>query len=94
MIRFLFGLLLGVVCAYVVLFYQRPPSFLAPITVGRLLDRDTIYVKDGGILQGWIREESEKDLLIETDRGTFRMPREQCLKVERDSWARYVRDAF
>jgi len=61
------------------------------VDAGRFLDMDIIYLKDGGLIKGWIVNERNNEILIETGKGTFTLPRSICKSIEKDVFLRFVR---
>ena len=64
------------------------------IDVGRLLDQDIVYLKDGSLVRGWVLDEGSDEILIETGKGTFTLPRSICKRIEKDVFLRFVRKAI
>jgi len=64
------------------------------VDLGRLLDQDIIYLKDGSLLRGWVVREGRDEILVETERGNFTLPRARCKSIEKDVFLRFVRKAI
>jgi len=89
--KFLLGLVLGIFVSAVLCFFLYP-DLRSRVQMGRMLDRDTIYLKDGSVLHGWIVEENETQIFVEVGKGYFTLPRSQCHNIRRNTFLRYVRE--
>lgn len=89
--KFLLGLVLGVFLTTGAFFLPyTDPHFR--IRVGRMLDEDIIYLKNGSIVRGWIIKESPKKILVEFDKGTFSLSISECESIKRNYLLKYVRE--
>lgn len=90
MLKFLIGCVIGAMLtltAYVLF----PIDPRLQIEVGRLLDRDTLYLNNGHIIEGWIVRENEQDLLVELETGNFSIRRSECNMIRKNTFLRYLR---
>ncbi len=61
------------------------------VDTGRMLDQDIIYLKDGTRMKCWVGYEGKDEILVETQEGTFTLPRSVCLHIEKDVFLKFVR---
>jgi hypothetical protein len=61
------------------------------VEVGRFLDEDRVYLKNGDSLKCWVVKESPKEIVIETKTGTFTVSRFSCKSIDKDIYLRYIR---
>jgi len=59
--------------------------------VGRFLDQDIIYLEKGGFIRGRVIKEVGQDIIIETGKGSFTLPRSSCKAIEKSVFLRYLR---
>ena len=89
--KFLVGLVLGLFLASCYYYFYHPDP-LFRLKVGRLLDRDTVYLEDGTIVHGWIVKSDENYIWIETESGYFDLPVSRCKIVRKNTLLRYIRE--
>ncbi len=87
--KFLLGFMIGVAIGGAVCFFLNPNPTLR-IEMGRLLDRDTICLKDNTVINGWIVEKNEKQLVVEMDNGYFTLPLSQCKSISQNTLLNYI----
>jgi len=88
--KFLLGLIVGFFLTLGLYFILATDTRLH-VDVGRLLDEDIIYLKDGGFIRGSVIDEGKEELLIETAKGNFTLPRSSCKDIAKNVLLRYVR---
>lgn len=59
--------------------------------VGHFLDQDVVHLKNGDFIRGWVIEEGSQDILIDTEKGSFTLPRSSCKSIDKNFLARYIR---
>jgi hypothetical protein len=91
--NFLLGLMIGL-CLASGLYFLRSSDTRLRIDIGRILDQDIVYLKDGSLVRGWVVKESESELLIETEKATFTLPASICKNIEKDVFLKFVRKAI
>jgi len=91
--KFILGLVIGVFLSFG-LYFMRSSDTRLHVDVGRFLDQDIVYLKDGGLIRGWVVDEGGNEILIETGKGTFTLPRSICRRVEKKVFLRFVRKAI
>jgi hypothetical protein len=89
--KFTFGLITGIILAAVLGFFFHPSPELR-IELGRLLDRDTIYLKNGKVVEGWVVKEDNNQIWVELGTGHFILHRAECKAIRKNSLLRYVRE--
>jgi hypothetical protein len=89
--KFLAGLIAGIFFSIVLYFFINPSHLLNTHT-GEMLDRDTLYLKDGSIMKGWIKGGDNISIIVETGKGFFTIPRAQCRLIQENTLLLYVRE--
>ena len=89
--KFLLGFVLGIFLTGCIIFtpYLNP---MFRIELKKMLDKDIIYMKDGGIVQGWITNETDNDIFLEIENGYFSLPRSKCKEIKRNFNLQYIRE--
>jgi len=90
MVKVILGFIVGIFFAAGVYFYSSKDVKLH-IDIGRILDEDVVYMKDGTTFNGWILEEGKDDILMEVQKSTFTIPRSSCASIKRNIFMRYLR---
>ncbi len=89
--KFLLGFAIGVFVMVVVYFAPYvDPRFR--VQLGRILDKDMIYLKDGSIMQGWIIVEDSGEIYIEIKEGYYYLPLNQCEQIKRNYLLQYIKE--
>lgn len=89
--KFLLGLIIGA-------FFTAGSYFLFSwdtklhTDVGKLLDMDTLCLKDGDVIDGWILYEDNENILVETEKGSFTLPRSTCISIKKNTFLQYIRE--
>ncbi|MBN3037944.1 MAG: hypothetical protein JW869_00840 [Candidatus Omnitrophica bacterium] len=87
--KFLLGLIVGIFLAsYIYLFLNIGPQF--HVTLGHLLDKDTLYLKDGSVLQGWIIKKDSRNIWFAQEKGYFTLPLSQCEIIQENALLQYI----
>ena len=89
--KFIAGFIVGIAFS-VALYFSFNPSKGVTVFTGRILDRDTIYLKDGSIVKGWIAKEDNRQIWIETKEGYFTIDRSECQNIQHNTLLLYVRE--
>ena len=89
--KFLAGLIAGTFLSITLYFFINPGNSIN-IHTGEMLDRDTLFLKDGSIIKGLIRNQDGDDILIESDNGLFTIPRSECHTIHENALLLYVRE--
>lgn len=89
--KFLLGFIIGMFFAGSLYFFLQPDATVR-LKVGRLLDRDTLYLKNGDVILGWIVQEEGDKILVEVEKGTFILNRSECKSIQRNTFLRYLRE--
>jgi len=89
--KFILGFITGIFLAAGIYFFLHQNRLLQ-IELGRLLDKDTIYLENGTIVKGWIVRESEREILVEVEKGYFTVPRSRCKEIRENALLRYTRE--
>lgn len=88
---FLLGLIVGIFLA-IIIYYTPGFDPKLRIRLGRLLDKDIIFLKNGNIVRGWIFKESDEEFLVELEKGYFRLPRSECETIEKNYLLQYMQE--
>jgi hypothetical protein len=91
--KFILGLIIGLVFS-AGFYFMRVADTKLHVDVGRMLDQDIIYLADGTRMKCWVAHEGERDILVETKEGTFTLPRSVCLRIEKNVFLKFVRNAI
>lgn len=89
--KVLLGFIIGIVAAVSAYLFLNPNP-MPRINLGRLLDKDTIYLANGQILDGWIADENENTILLEVEKGTVTLSRARCRSIQKNKLLQYIRD--
>ena len=85
--NFIIGLAVGAVLGFAAAFYSNA----SPLRMGRLLDQDIFYLKNGDVLRGWLLEKNGDSLLIETAGGSVSLDARDCRGIQENYLAKYVK---
>jgi len=88
--KLILGFILGIFFAAGIYFYSSKDAKLH-IDIGRILDEDVVYMKDGNTFNGWILEEGKDDILIQVEKSTFTIPKSSCAIIKKNIFMRYLR---
>ena len=91
--KFILGFGVGLALSFCI-YFVRFADVKLHIDVGRLLDQDIVYMKDGTLLRGWVVKEGAHEILIETEKGNFPLPRSRFKAIEKDVFLKFVRKAI
>jgi len=89
--KFLLGFALG--AFLMVIIYFAPyvdPRFR--VQLGRILDKDIIYLKNGQIIQGWIVIEDSREIYIEVEEGHYYIDVSQCKQIKKNYLLQYIKE--
>ncbi|MBI4707984.1 MAG: hypothetical protein HY761_08680 [Candidatus Omnitrophica bacterium] len=89
--KFLLGFIVGMFFTGSLYFFLQPDATVR-IKMGRLLDRDTLYLKNGDVILGWIVQEEGDKILVEVEKGTFILNRSECKSIQKNTFLRYLRE--
>ncbi|MFA6636470.1 MAG: hypothetical protein WCV56_05145 [Candidatus Omnitrophota bacterium] len=87
---FLIGVFTGIfvaVCLWLV--FLMPEANM--VDLGRLMDRDTIFMEDGTIIRGWVLQEDVNSVFIETKDSHMTIHPKSIRKIQRDVNKKYLR---
>ena len=88
--KVILGFIIGLLFAAGVYFYSSKDVKLH-IDIGRILDQDMVYMKDGSTFNGWILEEGKDDILMQVEKSTFTIPKSSCASIKKNIFMRYLR---
>jgi hypothetical protein len=88
--KLILGFIIGIFFAAGMYFYYSKDTKLR-IDIGRMLDQDVVYLKDGNTFNGWILQEGKDDILIQVEKSTFTVPKSSCVYIKKDILMRYLR---
>ncbi len=91
--KFILGFIVGLFFSFS-LYFIRFADMKLRVGVGRVLDQDIVYLKDGSFLRGWVVQEEGDEILVETGKGNFTLPRARCKSIEKDVFLKFVRKAI
>jgi len=91
--RFILGFAVGAFLTAGLYFFFSKDKWLHS-TVGRVFDKDVIFMKDGSIVYGRIQKEEDDVIFVETDEGVFTLPRWSCMGIEKNPFLKYLREAM
>ncbi|MBL7071593.1 MAG: hypothetical protein ISS26_05435 [Candidatus Omnitrophica bacterium] len=89
--KFLIGFIIGIF--FTVIIYFAPyvdPRFR--VNLGRVLDKDMIYLKNGSVIQGWIIIEDGEEIYVEIKEEYFSISLSQCEQIKRNYLLQYVKE--
>ena len=89
--KFFLGFVVGAFLTLSIFFtpYADPR---ARVRIGRMLDEDILYLKNGSVIRGWIVKESPKEILVEFENGSFALKPSECEEIKRNYLLKYVRE--
>lgn len=87
---FVLGFLTAAALLIMLCFLWHPAMLMAGL--GGLMDEDAIYLKSGGVVRGRIIDEQASSILVETAKGTYTLPIENCSLVRKNTLGRYFRE--
>ena len=90
MIKFIFGVVVGVFVAAGIYFFQKP-ALPHQYSVGRFLDEDIVYLNSGKIIRCLVVNEDINAILVETKDGSFSLPRSKCALIRKNAPMHYIR---
>ncbi|KPK97908.1 MAG: hypothetical protein AMJ95_06895 [Omnitrophica WOR_2 bacterium SM23_72] len=91
--KFILGFIVGLFLSFSI-YFIRSTDMKLRVDVGRLLDQDIVYLIDGSFVRGWVVREGKDEILVETEKGNFTLPRARCKSIEKDVFLRFVRKAI
>lgn len=91
--QFLLGLVAGA-CLLAGIYFFLTKDQKVRVDIGRLLDLDYIYMKDGSLIKGWLLRRDSQNLLIETAEGSFTLPASACAGVNENVFQQFVAAAI
>ena len=83
------GFCAGVLACFVVVVHYN----LSPVKIGRQLDEDIIFLKNGNILRGQILDKRADEIIVETKNGSVTFKTSECLSVHENNFMQYLRKA-
>lgn len=87
--RLLLGVIIGLfLSSYLYFFVDLGPRFR--IEIGQMLDKDTLYLKDGSVIDGWIIRNDKRTIWFAQEKGYFTLPVSQCELIRENVLLQYI----
>jgi len=88
--RIVLGFILGAFLAATGMFLLYPNPGIR-IDIGRMLDEDIVYLKDGTVMRGWVINKTSQNILLEIEGGSLTLPVSKCEVIKENVLLRYTR---
>jgi hypothetical protein len=75
-------------------YFMRSADIKLRVDIGRMLDQDIVYLKDGSRIKCWVGNEGADEVFVETKEGSFTLPRSAYVRIEKDVFLKFVRNAI